>query len=118
MEKADCLMPIPLHPARLREREFNQSELVARELSGQFDKPLADSLERHRFTKPQACLKEKSRLKNVKGAFRVKNPDSVKNKNILVVDDVATTASTVAEASKALKKAGAKSVSVITFARS
>lgn len=118
IKQTDCIIPVPLHTARLREREFNQSELMAKELSSMFDKPILNPLARRKFTKPQALLNGKSRHVNIKGAFSLKDNSGIRNKNVLVVDDVVTTKSTAAEVSKTLKTAGAKSVHVLAFARS
>lgn len=111
-------LPVPLHPKRLRQREFNQSLLLAKEISKALGIPLIpDNLQRIRWTRPQIELKGEERLKNVKGAFKVKNPKKIEGKSILLIDDVYTTGATVRECSKVLKKAGADKVYVLTLAR-
>lgn len=112
------VLPVPLHPRRLREREFNQSLLLAKEISRALRIPLIpDNLQRVRWTKPQIELKGEERLTNVKGAFEVKDPKDIECKSLLLIDDVYTTGATVRECSKVLKKAGAEKVYVLTLAR-
>lgn len=113
----DVLVPVPLTPARAREREFNQSELLAKELSAYFKKPCAAALKKIRHTHPQVSQTSQNRLHNLSGAFSVFAPSAIKNKKILLIDDVVTTTATAREASRALKKAGAASISVLAFAK-
>lgn len=115
-ETIDCFVPVPLHPARLREREFNQSELLAGILGACYNKPSVSHLKRLRNTHSQASLTEHERQTNIQGAFALNNL-SVKDKNILLIDDVVTTSATVEEASRTLKKSGAKNVWVLAFAK-
>lgn len=112
----DMVAPVPLHIKRLRERGFNQSLLLAREV-GKRHCLLVDpfALKRIRWTVPQVNLSGKERELNVKGAFGVQK--DVKGKRILLVDDVYTTGATVRECSKVLKKSGAKDVCILTLAR-
>jgi competence protein ComFC len=113
----DEIIPVPLHPARLREREFNQAELLARRIAPVYTKIVsADNLVRLRHTRTQAELKSSDRLSNVKDSFSVRWPDRIKGKHILLIDDVLTTGATSSEASRALKDAGANSVLVLTLA--
>ncbi|MBI2577938.1 MAG: ComF family protein [Candidatus Wildermuthbacteria bacterium] len=112
------LVPVPLHKKRLRWRGFNHAELLAKELSLGLAIPLAANLlVKTKATLAQAELSEKERKTNVKDAFRVISPSSVKNKNILLVDDVYTTGSTLRECAKVLKKAGAFRIFGIVAAR-
>jgi ComF family protein len=114
----ELIVPVPLHPRRLRERGFNQALLFAQILSKTFDVPLArNNLRRIRWTEPQINLSGDDRIKNVRGAFSVKNPERFKGKTILLVDDVYTTGSTAAECAKVLKLNGAGPVHVATVAR-
>jgi competence protein ComFC len=113
----DVIIPVPLHPARLREREFNQAELLTKNIASAFALMVsADNLVRLRHTRTQTELESSKRLENVKDSFSVKSPDRVKGKNILLVDDVMTTGATSSEASRALKNAGANKVFVLTLA--
>jgi ComF family protein len=112
------IMPVPLHPKRLRERGFNQSLLLARHVSGCLHIDLDFlSLRRVRYTPPQASLAKKERLQNVQGAFELKNSDAVKGRSILLVDDVVTTGNTLNECARILRKAGAEKVFGLSLAR-
>lgn len=116
-QNADAIAPVPLHPARQREREFNQSELLAKEICSSLGKTFVPALKKTRNTRPQVSLKKKDRLENLSNAFFAVNPEIVRGRHILLVDDVVTTASTVNEASCTLKTAGASSISVLAFAK-
>lgn len=112
----DLIIPVPLHPKKLRQRGFNQSVILARAL---FDNKLVDHsiLERVRNTAPQTGLNGKERRRNLKNAFQITDKKSVNNKKIVLVDDVFTTGTTVNECARILKRAGAKKVMVLTLAR-
>ena len=113
----DTVVPVPLHKKRLRQREFNQSALLAKNTAKTLDISLIlDCLVKIRDTTPQVGMNSKSRLKNVKKAFIIKDSSIIRNRNILLVDDVFTTGATVRECSRMLKKAGAHNVYVITLA--
>ncbi len=115
---AELIVPVPLHPRRLRSRGFNQALLIARFLSNNLGVPLSlNNLRRIRWTEPQINLSGDDRVKNVRGAFSVKDPVRIAGKSVLLVDDVYTTGSTVAECAKALKLNGASRVHVATVAR-
>jgi ComF family protein len=116
--KIDVVVPVPLHPKRLRWRGFNQSVLLGRELSRVFDLSLDPFLlQRNAETPPQTQLTEEERRRNVRGAFSVNSDKSVKNRSVLLLDDVYTSGATVNECSRCLKRAGAKEVYVLTLAR-
>lgn len=118
LDNYDIIVPVPLHKKRLKERGFNQSLLLAKEISKKRKIPIDYlNLKRIRWTEPQINLKGEERLKNVRGSFAVENARVFKNKNILLIDDVYTTGATVKECSKVLKKTGAKGVFVLTLAR-
>jgi ComF family protein len=114
--KGYILCPVPLHKTRLKWRGFNQARLLALGTGARSGLEVRDLLERKSFSVPQMELKKEERIKNVKGAFRciVPNPPP----RILLVDDVATTLSTLEECAKALKEAGAEEVKAIVLARS
>jgi len=114
LPEVDLIIPLPLSLKRLRERGFNQSFLITWGFLGK--KPFDKFLHRILHTKPQAELSQKERWKNVKNAFLAK--DEVKEKSILIIDDVMTTGATLNEASKALKRKGADKVYVLALARS
>jgi ComF family protein len=114
----DMVMPVPLHPVRLKEREYNQSLLLADHLNERLALPLSyDNLVRVRQRPPQTELTRRRRLKNLRRAFSVMWPGQIDGKRILLVDDVLTTGTTVNECAKTLRKAGAADVYVITLAR-
>lgn len=113
----DFLVPVPLHPARLRERGYNQSALLAQELGRTARRPvLGRSLFRIRNTKSQTTLRQKERWTNIQSAFTIKYPFVFKHKNILIVDDLFTTGATTSEAARVIKQAGAQQVVVLTLA--
>lgn len=113
----DRLVPVPLHPARQRERGFNQARLLAESLSRQTGIPLADCLRRIRFTPSQTRLDRSERIENLRDAFQMRQNSSVENLHLLLIDDVLTTGSTVDACARVLKEAGAASVRVATVAR-
>ncbi len=113
----DAVVPVPLFPTRLRERGYNQAQLLAREVGQTFSIPLLeDHLRRVRHTRPQTFLDEKQRWTNIRGAFTIRKPNALKRKNILLIDDLLTTGATASEAARVLKDAGAGTVSVLTLA--
>ena len=114
----DVLMPVPLHPQRLREREYNQSLLLAHGLSQHLKIPLSLScLLRIRSTVPQTSLSKKERQTNLRRAFAVDKASRITGKRILLIDDVFTTGTTLHECAKALRKAGSGPVYGLTLAR-
>lgn len=116
--KADLIIPVPLHPTRLREREFNQSLLLADQVAKHTSLPLSfTNLIRTLPSEPQRTLSRKERLKNLRQAFAVHRPALIARKRVLLVDDVFTTGTTANECAKALRKAGAETVCVLTLAR-
>jgi len=117
IEETDFIIPVPLHRKRLRARGFNQAQILCMYIGKYFNLPLNLDLKRIKFTTPQVNLRREERLQNIKGAFEVKKPSGVVDKNLLLVDDVFTTGATVNECSKVLIKAGAKKVFVLTLAR-
>ena len=117
MDFLDFIIPMPLHKTKLREREFNQAEILSGYIAGEFKKPLlSDILVRHRNTKTQTDLETGERFANVKGSFTVTKDSGIKGKNLLLVDDVLTTGATSSEAALSLKNAGANVVFVLTLA--
>jgi len=117
---SDVIVPVPLHYFRLVGRRYNQSALLAQALSKQCKLPvIVQSLKRTRHTPPQTGLTRRERLENVHGAFSVpeKYKSIIKGKRILLVDDVYTTGATLKACTKALMKAGATAVDVLTLSR-
>jgi ComF family protein len=114
------LIPIPLHPRRLRWRGFNQAEEIANNLSKLIKIPVKSTLlVRHKNTKPQARLNKNEKKENIKDAFRLnkKSLKNLKNKKVILIDDVATTLSTIEEAAKLLKENEVKEVWGLTVAK-
>jgi ComF family protein len=112
------IMPVPLHPRRLRERGFNQSLLLARQAASRLGAELDTlSLRRVRYTKPQTGLKEEERRRNVRKAFRCTEASLLKGENVILIDDVTTTGNTLNDCARALKRAGAERVYGIALAR-
>lgn len=116
--RADLIVPVPLHPKRLRWRGFNQSLLLARQVSRVYGLPVDPFvLCRERETPPQTQLAEDERRKNVRGVFATHPEKALKGKSVLLVDDVYTSGATVNECSRVLLRGGAKEVTVLTLAR-
>ena len=112
------IVPIPLAPARRRVRGFNQSALIAERLWAELGLPLAATvLKKIKNTPPQMELARDARLGNLAGAFAVSDAAAIKNKIVILIDDVKTTGATLEEAAKTLKAAGAKEIRAITIAR-
>lgn len=113
------IIPVPLHPKRLRSRGFNQASILAQALSKGLRLPLDEvSLVRVSSTeKYRAGLDAKGRQDTVAGAFEVRHPRLIANEDILLVDDVFTTGATIRECARALRLAGARRVGVLTVAR-
>jgi len=115
----DCfLAAVPLARKRLRERGFNQAQALAEELAKIWRIPIAGRcLEKTRETRRQAELSQSERRNNLRGAFVCPDAASIKNKNIVLVDDVVTTGATMEECAKILRGGGATEVTGICFAR-
>lgn len=111
----DVVAAVPMHPKRIRERGFNHSELLAKEIAGRLGVPFDGCLVRTRNTVQQARLEGKERRQNLKGAIEAK--PTVAGKWVLLVDDVYTTGTTAHECVKALRKAGATHVSYLAYTR-
>ncbi|HEY8039873.1 MAG TPA: ComF family protein [Polyangiaceae bacterium] len=111
------IVPVPLHAARLAERGFNQSALVARRIARQLGASLAPlALARARDTPRQAILDREARLANVAGAFRARQPQLVRDRRVLLVDDVRTTGATLEACARTLLEAGARAVQTAVVA--
>jgi len=113
----DVIMAMPMHWRKRWERGFNQAELLADPVARRYGLPLATILRRTRYTKSQAGLTEAARRKNLRGSFRLKRPEQVAGKRVLLIDDVFTTGATLRAAAAVLKAAGVARVSALTLAR-
>jgi ComF family protein len=116
------IVPVPLHPSKLRERGFNQSEMIARAAlklkpAGLDLAIRADVLERRRPTASQTGLTRHQRQENMRAAFVMGRPQEVAGREVLLVDDVFTTGTTASECARVLRRAGATRVWVATVAR-
>jgi ComF family protein len=112
----DIIVPVPLHRLREREREFNQSDLLAARLVKHLGCPVKNLLKRTRATAPQAGLSREERMQNLEGAFEVKkNP--LAGASLLLVDDVTTTGATLEACAAVLMEAGAAEVCAVVVAR-
>ncbi|MBI4994644.1 ComF family protein [Candidatus Peregrinibacteria bacterium] len=120
IQHSTFLIPVPLHCRRFNFRGFNQSLLLARELSKKWNIPVADILQRHRYTQPQVELDGLERLSNVIDAFSMKNPEQKLNPDAtyILIDDVYTTGATLGECAKVLKKRGAEKIFGVVVAKS
>jgi ComF family protein len=115
---SDVLVPVPLHPRRLRERGFNQSALLAEEIARRAGRMACpDALVRRVDTAPQAGLTAAARRRNVEEAFAVRRRASVAGRTVVLVDDVVTTGATARACARRLAEAGAGEVRLLTVAR-
>lgn len=116
-EPPNLIVPVPLHPARRREREFNQAEVLARLAGARMGIDFDDCLRRSRYTFTQTNFHREERFGNLAGAFEAKRGASLEGRRVALVDDVLTTGSTADACAAALRGAGAAAVVVITVAR-
>jgi ComF family protein len=117
-DSIDLLVPVPLHPSRLRERGFNQSELLAQALGEAWAVAVRpNALRRVRRTRPQSSLHASRRADNVRDAFAATDPSLLAGRVVLLVDDVITTLHTCNECARALTDGGARAVYVVAAAR-
>ena len=114
----ELIVPVPLHRKRLRQRGYNQSQLIGQVLEKQWGVPLEiGNLRRVRWTEPQTSLDAKDRVSNVSGAFAVREPQRLKGRRVLLVDDVLTTGSTLRACADALRESEVAAVFAVTVAR-
>jgi len=112
----DLIIPMPLHPRRLRFRGYNQAELLTQVISKKTKIPMHRSIVfRKRYTPPQHTLSAKLRIKNMRNVFQIK--ENVEGKHILVIDDVITTGASVRALSQTINDAGARTIDVYSIAR-
>ncbi len=112
----DWIVPVPLSWEKENDRQFNQSERLARIVAESLSVPISvGNLERIQNNRPQVGLPREKRLKNVRNSFRVKRPSLFSGKRILLIDDVITTGATLSACAKVLRKSGAEKISALTL---
>ncbi|MBU5454361.1 ComF family protein [Caproiciproducens sp. MSJ-32] len=116
--EADGILYVPCSKETLRRRGFNQCEIMARILGEKLDIPVYNDLIKIKNTKEQKILSREERFINIKNAFKLKNTNNVKDKRIILIDDVITTGATLLECEKILKENGVKEIKILTVAKS
>ena len=118
LKKYDIIIFVPMHIRKKFQRGYNQTELIARKIAKNTHLKLEkDVLFKQKNIEPQSMLSKVKRKENIKNAFYIKNAERITNKQIIIFDDIYTTGSTVLECARVLRKAGAKSISVLTIAK-
>ena len=117
-DRIDYVISVPLHIVRKRTRGYNQSEIIAKKIASHFNWSYVPSIiKKHKATLSQANLSAKARLTNVENAFSVDSKNRIEESNLLIIDDVFTTGSTVNEISRTLKRHHINKVYVLTMTR-
>ena len=118
LKKYDIITPVPISSLRKRERGYNQSDLIAKKVV-KFNNITYESkiLIKIKHNKPQSTLNKNQRLENVKNIYKIQNSEKIKEKNILLFDDIYTTGATANECARLLKQAGAQNVGILTLAK-
>lgn len=119
LKSYDIIIPVPIHKKRNNLRGYNQSELIAKEISKEIQNLSIENnvLYKYKNTNPQSLLNKNERIQNAKNAYQIKNEQIIKNKNIIIFDDIYTTGSTVNECARVLKQAGAEKIGILTIAK-
>lgn len=118
IKKYDVIIPVPISKKRKKKRGYNQSELVANELAQKLNQDIwTDIIIKKKDNKPQSELNKLERIKNVEDIYEINKPIEVKNKKILLLDDIYTTGSTVNEIARKLKQNQTQEIGVITLAK-
>lgn len=120
MKKYDIILIVPISKQRKKERGYNQSELIAKEISKIISVKIAkNKIIKIKNIQPQSTLNKQQRAENIKQAYKLKNVENIKNKKILIFDDIYTTGSTVNECARILNEAGInrKNIGVLTIAK-
>jgi ComF family protein len=115
--RADLVVPVPLAPRRMRERGFNQASLLAEEVAQAVHGEVRHDALRRTERPAQQTLPAAGRLINLEGAFCCASPAELKNRRVLLIDDVVTTGATLSACTQALEDAGAARISALAFAR-
>ncbi len=114
----DYIVYIPSSKRAIKNRGFNQCEYLAKEINKKLDISICKDIIKNKYIKEQKLLSKEERYKNIKGAFSLKTDKNIKNKKILLIDDVMTTGATLYECEKLLKESGALSIKMLTVAKS
>lgn len=118
IKKYDVIIPVPISKKRKKKRGYNQSELVANELAQRLNQDIwTDIIIKKKDNKPQSELNKLERIKNVEDIYEINKPIEVKNKKVLLLDDIYTTGSTVNEIARKLKQNQTQEIGVITLAK-
>lgn len=113
----DAIYYVPMSKSSIKKRGFNQCEIIAKKLSKSLNIPVSNSLIKIKNTKEQKSLSKEERYKNIKGAFKIRE-NNIKNKRILLIDDVVTTGATLLECKKILENFDVEEITVLTIAKS
>ena len=118
MNEYEVIIPVPIHKQRYNHRGYNQSELIAKEISKCLStKFLSNVLIKTKNNSAQSSLNKIERFSNVKDVYKIKNINLIKGKKILLIDDIYTTGNTVNECSKVLKESGATEIGILTISK-
>lgn len=118
IKKYDIIIPVPIHKKRLKTRGYNQSELIAKELTKRTKLIfLKDVLVKKINNNAQSTLNKKEREENAKNVYKLINSEKIKNKNVLIFDDIYTTGATINSCIKELEKVGVKNIGILTLAK-
>lgn len=114
---ADVICYVPMTKKSEKKRGFNQCEVIARHIGYHINVPVSDCIKKIKNTKEQKTLTKEERVKSIKGAFKVSRIKDIKNKNVILIDDVMTTGATINECKDVLKKSGVNNITVLTIAK-
>lgn len=115
---ADVICYVPMTKKSEKKRGFNQCEVIARHIGHHINIPVSDCIKKIKNTKEQKTLTKEERVKNLRGAFKISSDKDIKNKNVILIDDVMTTGATINECKYVLKKSGVNKITVLTIAKS
>ena len=118
LKKYDIVISVPVSKKRKKQRGYNQSELIAQDICRKLDKKYAKNiLIKTKNTVAQSTLNKEQRQENAKGVYSLKNENKIKNKKVLLIDDIYTTGSTVNECARVLKQANLEEIGIFTIAK-
>lgn len=115
---ADVICYVPMTKKAEKKRGFNQCKLMARNIGYHTNIPVSNCIKKIKNTKEQKTLTKEERIINLKGVFKINNVKDIKNKNVILIDDIMTTGATISECKYILKKSGVKQIIVLTIAKS